>query len=88
MSFIVEQAGGKGSDGHQRILDITPTEVCVCACAEECICGPSIWFKIKMDLPELDVKRSTFVLALCRSTRVPLFIGNVEEVEKAEKFLA
>lgn len=27
MSFIVEQAGGKGSDGHQRILDITPTEV-------------------------------------------------------------
>ncbi|CAL4913723.1 unnamed protein product [Urochloa decumbens] len=27
MSFIVEQAGGKGSDGSQRILDITPTEV-------------------------------------------------------------
>lgn len=27
MSFIVEQAGGKGSDGHQRILDITPTEI-------------------------------------------------------------
>ncbi|KAG7033799.1 Fructose-1,6-bisphosphatase, chloroplastic [Cucurbita argyrosperma subsp. argyrosperma] len=27
MSFIVEQAGGKGSDGHQRILDIQPTEV-------------------------------------------------------------
>ncbi|KAL1359692.1 hypothetical protein HN51_005018 [Arachis hypogaea] len=27
MSFIVEQAGGKGSDGHQRILDIEPTEI-------------------------------------------------------------
>ncbi|MQM12162.1 hypothetical protein Taro_045078 [Colocasia esculenta] len=27
MSFIVEQAGGKGSDGHQRILDIKPTEI-------------------------------------------------------------
>jgi fructose-1,6-bisphosphatase I len=27
MSFIVEQAGGKGSDGRQRVLNITPTEV-------------------------------------------------------------
>ncbi|XP_021750548.1 fructose-1,6-bisphosphatase, chloroplastic [Chenopodium quinoa] len=27
MSFIVEQAGGKGSDGHNRILDIQPTEI-------------------------------------------------------------
>lgn len=27
MSFIVEQAGGKGSDGHQRILDIQPNEI-------------------------------------------------------------
>nr|AZQ19268.1 high cyclic electron flow 1 [Populus tomentosa] len=27
MSFIVEQAGGKGSDGRQRVLDITPTEI-------------------------------------------------------------
>nr|AFK46760.1 unknown [Lotus japonicus] len=27
MSFIVEQAGGKGSDGHQRILDIQPTDI-------------------------------------------------------------
>ncbi|URE43759.1 Fructose-1,6-bisphosphatase [Musa troglodytarum] len=27
MSFIVEQAGGKGSDGHQRILDIQPQEI-------------------------------------------------------------
>ncbi|XP_011008013.1 PREDICTED: fructose-1,6-bisphosphatase, chloroplastic-like [Populus euphratica] len=27
MSFIVEQAGGKGSDGHQRVLDITPNEI-------------------------------------------------------------
>jgi len=27
MSFIVEQAGGKGSDGQQRILDIQPVEV-------------------------------------------------------------
>ncbi|KAE9592026.1 hypothetical protein Lal_00038344 [Lupinus albus] len=27
MSFIVEQAGGKGSDGYQRILDIQPTEI-------------------------------------------------------------
>lgn len=27
MSFIVEQAGGKGSDGHRRILDIQPQEI-------------------------------------------------------------
>lgn len=27
MSFIVEQAGGKGSDGHRRVLDIMPNEV-------------------------------------------------------------
>ncbi|MCD7472912.1 Fructose-1,6-bisphosphatase 1, chloroplastic [Datura stramonium] len=27
MSFIVEQAGGKGSDGLQRILDIQPVEI-------------------------------------------------------------
>ncbi|KAF2288590.1 hypothetical protein GH714_008984 [Hevea brasiliensis] len=27
MSFIAEQAGGKGSDGHQRILDIQPVEI-------------------------------------------------------------
>lgn len=29
MSYLVEQAGGKGSDGHQRILDIQPVEVSV-----------------------------------------------------------
>jgi hypothetical protein len=61
----------------------------MCVCTEECICAPSIWFEIKMDLPELDVKRSTFVLAFVQiHQRVPLFIGSVEEVEKAEKFLA
>ncbi|GLJ21488.1 hypothetical protein SUGI_0396790 [Cryptomeria japonica] len=27
MSYIVEQAGGKGSDGHKRVLDIQPQEV-------------------------------------------------------------
>ncbi|KAE8099287.1 hypothetical protein FH972_017280 [Carpinus fangiana] len=27
MSFIVEQAGGKGSDGHHRVLDIMPNEI-------------------------------------------------------------
>lgn len=27
MSYLVEQAGGKATDGHQRILDINPTEV-------------------------------------------------------------
>lgn len=27
MSYIVEQAGGKGSDGHTRVLDIQPQEV-------------------------------------------------------------
>ncbi|KAG2251996.1 hypothetical protein Bca52824_082132 [Brassica carinata] len=27
MSFIVEQAGGKGSDGHLRVLDIQPTKI-------------------------------------------------------------
>ncbi|KAJ7961321.1 Fructose-1,6-bisphosphatase [Quillaja saponaria] len=27
MSFIAEQAGGKGSDGHQRVLDIKPEEI-------------------------------------------------------------
>lgn len=27
MAFIVEQAGGKASDGYQRIMDIQPTEI-------------------------------------------------------------
>ncbi|XP_068636211.1 fructose-1,6-bisphosphatase, chloroplastic-like [Aristolochia californica] len=27
MSYLVEQAGGKGSDGHSRILDIQPEEI-------------------------------------------------------------
>ncbi|KAG9453254.1 hypothetical protein H6P81_006158 [Aristolochia fimbriata] len=27
MSYLVEQAGGKGSDGHRRILDIEPEEI-------------------------------------------------------------
>jgi fructose-1,6-bisphosphatase I len=27
MAFIVEQAGGKASDGKQRIMDIQPTEL-------------------------------------------------------------
>ena len=27
LAFIVEQAGGKATDGHRRIMDITPTDV-------------------------------------------------------------
>ena len=27
MAFLVEQAGGKASDGFKRILDIEPTEI-------------------------------------------------------------
>ncbi len=27
MAFIIEQAGGKASDGHRRIMDIVPTEL-------------------------------------------------------------
>lgn len=27
MSFVTEQAGGKATDGHQRILDLQPTEI-------------------------------------------------------------
>jgi fructose-1,6-bisphosphatase I len=27
MAFIAEQAGGKASDGHQRIMDLKPTEL-------------------------------------------------------------
>jgi fructose-1,6-bisphosphatase I len=27
MAFIVEQAGGNASDGHQRIMDLKPTEL-------------------------------------------------------------
>ena len=27
MAFIVEQAGGKASDGYQRVMDIMPTEL-------------------------------------------------------------
>ncbi|NND34949.1 MAG: fructose-1,6-bisphosphatase, partial [Saprospiraceae bacterium] len=27
MAFLIEQAGGQASDGHQRILDIIPSEV-------------------------------------------------------------
>ena len=27
LSFVIEQAGGKASDGHRRVLDITPTSL-------------------------------------------------------------
>jgi fructose-1,6-bisphosphatase I len=27
LAFLIEQAGGKASDGYQRILDIQPTEL-------------------------------------------------------------
>jgi fructose-1,6-bisphosphatase I len=27
LSFVIEQAGGKSTDGHQRVLDIEPTEL-------------------------------------------------------------
>ena len=27
LAFLVEKAGGKATDGHQRILDINPTEL-------------------------------------------------------------
>jgi fructose-1,6-bisphosphatase I len=27
MAFIIEQAGGKATDGHRRILDLTPTSL-------------------------------------------------------------
>jgi len=27
LSFVVEQAGGAATDGHQRIMDITPAEL-------------------------------------------------------------
>ena len=27
MAFIMEQAGGKASDGHKRILDIQPKDI-------------------------------------------------------------
>ena len=27
MAFLAEQAGGKASDGYQRMLDIKPTEL-------------------------------------------------------------
>ncbi|KAF8718792.1 hypothetical protein HU200_025095 [Digitaria exilis] len=57
MSFIVEQAGGKGSDGHQRILDITPTEV------RNCIGSQLANFEIRMCPAESGSKRllTTFV---------------------------
>ncbi len=49
MAFIVENAGGKASNGYKRILDIEPTSV---------------------------------------HERTPLFIGNKEDVDLLEKFLA
>eukprot|EP01120_Amphizonella_sp_Union-15-10_P009984 TRINITY_DN390_c0_g2_i1.p1 TRINITY_DN390_c0_g2~~TRINITY_DN390_c0_g2_i1.p1 ORF type:complete len:376 (-),score=86.05 TRINITY_DN390_c0_g2_i1:128-1108(-) len=48
LSFIAENAGGKGSTGEENILDIVPSDI---------------------------------------HQRVPLFIGNKREVEKAEEFL-
>ena len=49
MAFIVEQAGGKASDGFRRILDVKPQEL---------------------------------------HQRIPLFIGSVEMVMKAEEYMA
>jgi len=49
LAWIIEQAGGKASDGKTRILDIVPTDI---------------------------------------HQRAPLFIGSLEMMEKAEKFMA
>jgi fructose-1,6-bisphosphatase I len=49
MSFLVEQAGGRATDGRQRILDLTPTSL---------------------------------------HQRVPCFMGSVEDVLEAERFLS
>ena len=48
LAWIIEEAGGKASDGKTRILDIVPTNI---------------------------------------HQRAPLFIGSMEMMEKAEKFM-
>ena len=49
LAWIIEEAGGKASDGKNRLLDIIPNNI---------------------------------------HQRVPLFIGSIEMMEKAEKFMA
>ena len=73
MSFIVEQAGGKGSDGHQRVLDIQPTEVTQ---------NTSLMFGL------LQYTKYLIWDTWQIHQRVPLYIGSKEEVEKLEKYLA
>ena len=82
MSYLVEQAGGKGSDGHQRILDIQPVEVSVNHLLDQLF-----------TLFGWNIKRLWYFLWCLLSLvqihqRVPLYIGSVEEVEKLEKYLA
>lgn len=81
MSFIVEQAGGKGSDGHHRILDIEPTEVSIFMI----ITLIMIFYKLLCILGFHLIFCCLFVQI---HQRVPLYIGSVEEVEKLEKYLA
>lgn len=62
MSYLIEQAGGIATDGHQRILDIKPVEVIVSTQASTChlpITFCKIWYiiyttdlynKLKQDL--------------------------------------
>jgi fructose-1,6-bisphosphatase I len=68
MSFIVEQAGGKGSDGHQRILDITPTEVCVCVQRNAFVLH-QYGLKLKWTCLNWMSRDQPLCLLLCRSTR-------------------
>jgi fructose-1,6-bisphosphatase I len=75
MSLIMEQAGGAGSTGHGRILDVKPTEIhhryvnCEDQCAIEALEDELI---------------SSSVGSL--SSRVPTFLGSTENVFELDQF--
>ncbi|CAI9783297.1 unnamed protein product [Fraxinus pennsylvanica] len=79
MSFIVEQAGGKGSDGQHRVLDILPTEACQMILGNLISIAYCLHYIPQVSSFSFDFFSCIFVQI---HQRVPLYIGSTEEVEK------
>lgn len=76
MSYLVEQAGGKATDGVQRILDIQPDQV-------NC-------YRVTFDflLVNQTIFKIFFFVYQQIHQRTPIFIGSPDEIDKLATYLA
>lgn len=78
MSYLVEQAGGKATDGHQRILEIKPEKV-------------FLLFMIQKSFEYSEGRNTSYnpvhMFLWQIHQRTPIFIGSPDEMDKLEKYL-